>query len=450
MYAEKNGGRASAGRQSTDIVVSVLAERYPDIGEHLYSVSQLAGRARTQARSAAGRAHALIHAASLHDVGKIAVPDAILNKPGPLTEEEWQFIRQHTLIGERILGAAPALADAARLVRASHERVDGTGYPDGLSGDEIPLGSRIIGVCDAFDAMTSPRPYRVTPLSVEGALAELRENAGTQFDRTGGRDVLDEVLRTALREEHRPRSVLSEAIPRGPSFRLTSPGEGMNCGQRGREQAAGRGGCRWWPGGPGHRLLPCPARARFHDPRSGRRAGGRVARALGLAQAVHAGALRRAPRAGVPRRPGALPERDEVVGLPDRLRAPLRACRSSSTAACARSAGPMAPTWSSSTTVPTRPTRWWWPPAPSRSRSCRPSPSASIRRSSSSTAAPTDRRQPSPKARCSWSAVATPGSRSPRSCRRRGRSTSRSDRGRRRCLSASSVATCSGTSTRPG
>jgi two-component system, cell cycle response regulator len=91
-------------------------------------------------------------------------------------------MRQHTVIGERILGGAPALASAARLVRASHERIDGAGYPDGLRGDEIPLGARIICVCDAFHAMTSSRPYRPTPLSVEGALAELRGGAGTQFD----------------------------------------------------------------------------------------------------------------------------------------------------------------------------------------------------------------------------------------------------------------------------
>ena len=196
MYADKNDGRASAGRQSTDIVVSVLAERYPDLGQHLYSVSDLAGRLGRRLELPPDELTTLVHAASLHDVGKIAVPDAILNKPGPLTEDEWQFIRQHTLIGERILGAAPSLADAARLVRASHERMDGTGYPDGLLGEEIPLGARVIGVCDAFDAMTSARPYRATPLSVEGALAELRENAGTQFDPQVVEMFCDEVLRT--------------------------------------------------------------------------------------------------------------------------------------------------------------------------------------------------------------------------------------------------------------
>jgi two-component system, cell cycle response regulator len=91
-------------------------------------------------------------------------------------------MRQHTIIGERILAAAPSLAGAAELVRWSHERHDGSGYPDGLSGDEIPLGARIIAVCDAFDAMSSSRPYRRTPMSREGALAELRSCAGEQFD----------------------------------------------------------------------------------------------------------------------------------------------------------------------------------------------------------------------------------------------------------------------------
>jgi two-component system, cell cycle response regulator len=105
-----------------------------------------------------------------------------VNKPGPLDESEWAFMRQHTLVGERVLWAAPALATASKLVRWSHERIDGAGYPDGLKGDEIPLGARIIAVCDAFDAMTTPRPYRPTPMSAEGALGELRRNAGSQFD----------------------------------------------------------------------------------------------------------------------------------------------------------------------------------------------------------------------------------------------------------------------------
>ena len=90
----------------------------------------------------------------------MAIPDAILAKVGPLTDHEWKFVRHHTIAGERILGAAPALHAVAKLVRSSHERFDGTGYPDGLAGDEIPLGSRIIFVCDAFDAMIADRGYR--------------------------------------------------------------------------------------------------------------------------------------------------------------------------------------------------------------------------------------------------------------------------------------------------
>jgi HD-GYP domain-containing protein (c-di-GMP phosphodiesterase class II) len=97
-------------------------------------------------------------------------------------------MRQHTLIGERILNAAPALRPVARLVRSSHERWDGGGYPDGLAGEEIPLGSRIIAACDAFDAMVSDRPYDAAHTRDE-ALEELRRHAGTQFDR----DVVDAI-----------------------------------------------------------------------------------------------------------------------------------------------------------------------------------------------------------------------------------------------------------------
>jgi HD-GYP domain-containing protein (c-di-GMP phosphodiesterase class II) len=120
-------------------------------------------------------------AAQLHDIGKMAIPTSILNKTGQLNDEEWKFVRRHTIVGERILNAAPALADVALLVRASHERHDGAGYPDALTGEQIPIGSRIIAVCDAFDAMTSDRPYRLA-MSPHDALAELQRCSGTQFD----------------------------------------------------------------------------------------------------------------------------------------------------------------------------------------------------------------------------------------------------------------------------
>jgi HD-GYP domain-containing protein (c-di-GMP phosphodiesterase class II) len=122
-----------------------------------------------------------LRAAELHDIGKLAIPDAILNKPGPLDPTEWGFMKQHPIIGQRILDAAPALAPVGAIVRASHERWDGSGYPDGLRGDAIPIGARIIAVCDAYDAMTSDRCYQQARRH-QDTIAELRHHAGTQFD----------------------------------------------------------------------------------------------------------------------------------------------------------------------------------------------------------------------------------------------------------------------------
>jgi diguanylate cyclase (GGDEF)-like protein len=119
--------------------------------------------------------------AMLHDVGKVAIPNEILYKPGPLSPQEWEIMRSHPLIGERILLRTPELAPIAPLVRHEHERWDGRGYPDGLSGEAIPIGSRIILACDAYNAMITARPYR-DPMSHEEALAELRRGAGAQFD----------------------------------------------------------------------------------------------------------------------------------------------------------------------------------------------------------------------------------------------------------------------------
>jgi putative nucleotidyltransferase with HDIG domain len=119
--------------------------------------------------------------AAFHDIGKLAVPGAILNKPGRLTDEERERVEQHTVIGEQIIGPIDFLASVRPLVRHGHERWDGAGYPDGLSGEEIPLGARIIFACDAYDAMTTDRPYR-SALSLAEAKAELVANAGTQFD----------------------------------------------------------------------------------------------------------------------------------------------------------------------------------------------------------------------------------------------------------------------------
>jgi diguanylate cyclase (GGDEF)-like protein len=181
MYAQKSLGRASAGRQTTDVLLKVLAERSPELGTHMHGVTDLCEAVARELELSDEELTPLLQAASLHDVGKAAIPDAILNKPAPLDDHEWDFMRRHTVIGERILSAAPSLTQAARLVRASHESYDGAGYPDGLAGDSIPLGARIIAVCDAFDAMRSDRPYR-SAMSVEVALEELGNCAGRQFD----------------------------------------------------------------------------------------------------------------------------------------------------------------------------------------------------------------------------------------------------------------------------
>jgi diguanylate cyclase (GGDEF)-like protein len=119
--------------------------------------------------------------AMLHDIGKIAIPNEILYKSGPLSASEWETMREHPLIGERILLRTPELAPIAPLVRHEHERWDGSGYPDGLAGEAIPIGSRIIFACDAYHAMIAARPYR-EPMSDADAVAELRAGAGSQFD----------------------------------------------------------------------------------------------------------------------------------------------------------------------------------------------------------------------------------------------------------------------------
>ena len=140
MYAQKGGRRMSAGRQSRDVLLSTLTEREPELGEHLHDVAKLAMAVGRELDMSPEELDEVARAAELHDVGKVAIPDAILNKPGPLDEAEWSFMRRHTIIGERILLSAPALRPVARLVRSSHERWDGGGYPDGLAGEEIPLG----------------------------------------------------------------------------------------------------------------------------------------------------------------------------------------------------------------------------------------------------------------------------------------------------------------------
>ena len=181
MYADKGRRSSSAGHQSRAVLLRILREREPAMHAHLVGVAELALAVARELGMSGEELDELARAAELHDIGKIAIPEEILHKPGPLDPDEWAFVRRHTVIGERILGAAPALRPVARLVRSTHERWDGGGYPDGLRGDQIPLGARVVAVCDAFDAMTTERPYR-EPIDEAEAIAELRRCAGTQFD----------------------------------------------------------------------------------------------------------------------------------------------------------------------------------------------------------------------------------------------------------------------------
>jgi two-component system, cell cycle response regulator len=182
LYGNKGARRrSSVGQQTRDVLMQILHEREPELHDHHHEVADLAVAVASKLSMLPDDVDVMARAAELHDIGKMAVPDQILQKPGPLDAGELEFIRKHTLVGERILAAAPALQPVARLVRASHERWDGTGYPDGLRGEEIPLGARIIAVCDAYHAMTSDRVYQ-PPIDPVAALMELRRCAGTQWD----------------------------------------------------------------------------------------------------------------------------------------------------------------------------------------------------------------------------------------------------------------------------
>jgi two-component system cell cycle response regulator len=183
MYLRKNGSRASARNQAQQVLIRTLRERQPELSRHTSNVSALAALIAPRFTSNPEELDVILRGATLHDIGKLAIPDALLAKPDPMSDEEVAFLRSHTEIGDRILRAAPALAPVAKIVRSSHERWDGAGYPDHLAGEEIPLGSRIIFVCDAFDAMTNKRPYSAAMPAAE-AIDELRAHAGTQFDPT--------------------------------------------------------------------------------------------------------------------------------------------------------------------------------------------------------------------------------------------------------------------------
>jgi HD-GYP domain-containing protein (c-di-GMP phosphodiesterase class II) len=198
LAAHNQRQHRSARRQAHAVLMSALAARRPELRDHLRVVAYRTISLSRQLGLGVEEMDDVALAAELQDVGLLTVPEAVLEKEDPLTEDEVALIRNRPVAGERIISAAPGLAPVATLVRASAERFDGSGFPDGLAGHAIPLGSRIIAVAVAYAAMTAPRPYRSAD-KPEDALAELRRCAGTQFDP----DVV-EALAADLSEEMMP------------------------------------------------------------------------------------------------------------------------------------------------------------------------------------------------------------------------------------------------------
>ncbi|MCE9583095.1 MAG: response regulator [Planctomycetes bacterium] len=157
--------------------------RDDETGHHIHRVSRAAELLGKAAGLPLEESSVIREAAAMHDIGKVGIPDSILLKPGKLTPEEWEVMKTHTLIGATILsgGASPLLRLSEQVAMSHHERWDGTGYPAGIGGEEIPLLSRIVSICDVFDALTSRRPYK-EPWPVEKAKEELSAQSGRQFD----------------------------------------------------------------------------------------------------------------------------------------------------------------------------------------------------------------------------------------------------------------------------
>jgi two-component system cell cycle response regulator len=162
-------------------LLDLAADSAPDVAAHMERTARLAKALVHRLELGEPLARIVVLTARLHDVGKLGIPPWVLEKPGPLSRVELQLMREHSLIGQAMLERRRELLAIGPLVRATHERWDGTGYPDGLRGATIPLPARIVAVCDAFDAMTHPRSYSGS-MSITAGLDELDDCAGTQFD----------------------------------------------------------------------------------------------------------------------------------------------------------------------------------------------------------------------------------------------------------------------------
>jgi HD-GYP domain-containing protein (c-di-GMP phosphodiesterase class II) len=162
-------------------LLDLAEETTPEVAAHMDRTARVARRFAAHLELPETLLQLVVRTARLHDIGKLAIPPWVIEKPGPLNDTERRMMRAHPVMGQRILERKPVLIALGPLVRATHERWDGNGYPDGLKGAAIPLPSRIVAVCDAWDAMTNSRVYRGS-LTQERASEELSRGAGTQFD----------------------------------------------------------------------------------------------------------------------------------------------------------------------------------------------------------------------------------------------------------------------------
>lgn len=178
-----DGARWSADGEEVSLaaLLDLVEEAAPDVAAHMERTAHVARLFALELGLSSQLLHLVVRTARIHDVGKLAIPPWVLEKPGPLSRSERALMEAHSVTGQKILERKPALLDLAPLVRATHERWDGNGYPDRLKGSAIPLPARIVAACDAFDAMTNARAYR-GPVAIGTALEELRRGSATQFD----------------------------------------------------------------------------------------------------------------------------------------------------------------------------------------------------------------------------------------------------------------------------
>jgi len=203
---------SNAYRGTAHLLTDMLTADHEYTGSHSRSVIELARDVGVRLEFDEVMLRDLEFAALLHDIGKVTVPNEIINKPGPLTDEEWAIMRTHTIEGERMLKqVGGVLGEAGSIVRSHHEHFDGKGYPDGLIGEEIPIAARVISCCDAFNAMTTDRAYRKA-MPFADAVAELTGNAGTQFDP----EVVQAVVEIVGRDVPRPEPAAPAAEPQSP------------------------------------------------------------------------------------------------------------------------------------------------------------------------------------------------------------------------------------------